>query len=290
MLQCKQTYQKGKWREYSSLFSRTAFNALLKYGCKDQFSQVFSCYDSSLHEYQDIESYLNHVYRSISAHYRCEYVYKNELINSLLLKTYGTERTVAFNEFRVKDSIADMAMFNGESKAFEIKTELDTKKRLSGQICDYTRLFQKCYVVVPEEKVESFANSTGYNIGIIALKYVKRHIELYEYRGAVSNRHIDAGLVMRCLRTGEYKHLICTYFDKLPNVSAFQMYDACLTDIKRIPDTDLQQLFLREMENRKTCTPYLKKVPSIIRQMCLSLNLAQESASLLTKKLKEPLI
>ena len=82
---------------------------------------------SLIHIYSDL---LKKSYSVISKYYRCEYVYKNELIK-LLLKKYGTRNSVYFNEFRVGNSIADMVMFNGESKAFEIKTEYDTPRRLS---------------------------------------------------------------------------------------------------------------------------------------------------------------
>jgi hypothetical protein len=290
MQQYGQIEMDQKLRSYSSVFSRTVFSDLIKYNCIDKFQEVFLSYDAKAIKTKTIEAYLAHIYRSLSKHYRCEYIYKNEIINSLLLKKFGTAKTIAFNEFKVGNSIADMVMFNGESKAFEIKTEFDTKKRLFGQICDYTRLFQKCYVVVPEEKVQSFEDCVGPNIGIIALKYLKRHIELHEYREAVANQSIDAELVMRSLRTEEYKHLVSTYFDRLPDVSSFDMFDVCMELIKKIPDRDLQILYLKEIEGRKTCTQYLKDIPSAARQMCLSMNLNKKNAFILTEKLKQSLI
>lgn len=286
------SFQIQRLRSYSSVFSRIAFTELIKYGEKRHFHQIYQHYDSSdsCNEGTTLVSYLNHVYRALAKSYRCEYIYKNEIINSLLLKKYGTDKTIAFNEFKVKNSIVDIAMFNGESKAFEIKTELDTPHRLNGQICDYTRLFQKCYIVIPEEKLYNYINYIGPNVGIILLKYVKRHIELYEYREAVSNANIDPEMVMSCLRTEEYKNIVNTFYGAIPDVNDFQMYDICKQQISNIPASNLQELFLQEIEKRKNCSKLLNVVPNVVRQICLSMNLNKKTIDILIKKLNEPLI
>lgn len=290
MLRCyEKDFQTRKLRSYSSVFSRMAFTKLIKYGDKEFFCQIHQYYDTENKEIT-LASFLNHIYRTLVKSYRCEYIYKNEIINSLLLKEYGTEKAIAFNEFRVKDSIADMAIFNGESKAFEIKTELDSPRRLNGQMCDYTRLFQKCYIVVPEDKLENYINCIGSNIGIILLKHIKRHIELFKYREAVSNPNIDSNMLMHCLRTEEYKNIVRSYYGFLPDANNFQMFDICKKKISEIPDFDLQKLFLQEIEKRKTCSSYLKTVPSVVRQMCLSMNLDPKAAKIMIEKLQEPLI
>ena len=60
-------------------------------------------------------------------------------------------------------------MFNGESKAFEIKTEYDTPRRLDKQMEDYKRFFDKCYLVVPEDRLEEYYNIVEPTTGIITM-------------------------------------------------------------------------------------------------------------------------
>ena len=140
-------------RNLSSAFSRSAFVDVLNFNDYTHFDWLFSRYgSSSCTTYFDL---LKKSYALLSKHYRCEYVYKNELIK-LLLKRFGSRHSVYFSEFRVGNSIADMVMFNGESKAFEIKTEYDTPRRLDKQLDDYKRFFDKCYIVIPESKSEEY--------------------------------------------------------------------------------------------------------------------------------------
>ena len=126
-------------RDMSSVFSRNVFVNVLKFDDYTRFNWL-------IYRYKNLKctTYLDLIKKSysiISKYYACEYVYKNELIR-LLLKKYGTKDTAYFSEFRVGGSVADMVMFNGESKAFEIKTEYDNLRRLNKQMGDYGRFFE----------------------------------------------------------------------------------------------------------------------------------------------------
>ena len=104
------------WKSAASVFSRNAVTDVMKYRDFSQFDWVLSLCNNlnGITTYLDL---LNVVYRNMIKHYRCEYVYKNEIICHLVRSYRKSDHTVVFNEFRVADSIADLAMFNGESKA-----------------------------------------------------------------------------------------------------------------------------------------------------------------------------
>ncbi len=276
-------------RNYSSVFSRSVFTDIIKYNDFSRLNSLFSKYNVSLKSTKTYADYLKYLYRNIKKGYRCEYVYKNELINQLLLKKYGTKNTIAFNEFRVGESIADFVLFNGESKAFEIKTEFDTDKRLQQQLKNYSKLFQKCFVVIPVELVTQYKGSISKNIGIISLSLVKDRVVLNEVREAVCNQFIDTTILMRSLRTSEYKNIVTAYFGHLPEVSCFEMFDACEEYINQIPLSDLNRLFLVEIKKRKNSTHLLKSLPAEIRQICLSMNLSKKEIPCLLDKLNQPI-
>ena len=271
-------------RGISSLFSRRIFSGILRNDVS-LLRQLTSMYLPQNTCQESLSHIFKKSYSLLSKEYRCEYIYKNELLNQKLIKEYGTDKTIAINEFKVGCSIVDLAMFNGESKAFEIKSDLDTPFRLSGQMFDYTRLFQKCYIVVPENHLDDYLYDIGNGIGVIVMTREKRHLLLEKYREAEPNNYIDSDLAISCLHTKEYMHLIQSYFGELPKVSIFEMYEECRKLMKEIPSTTLQELFLKEVESRKTATPILKKIQKELRQICLCMNLSSKEIETLNNTL-----
>lgn len=263
-------------RSYSSVFTRKVFSDILDYHDFSHLNWLFMTYDQHQKGIESYLDYLLYLYKYITRFYRCEYVYKNEIINQLLLKTYGTKNTIAFNEFRIGNSIVDFAMMNGESKAFEIKTQFDTSRRLFKQMDDYEKVFNKCYIVVASEDLGYYESIIKPTTGIIELHYDRGRIKLNEYRHAVKNFELDSDVLMGCLRTQEYKNIVFSVDGYLPNVNEFKMYDACKARIKQIPSLVLNELFLNEIKKRKSVTSKLREVPKELRQMCLSLNLSEK--------------
>lgn len=271
-----------KLRDFSSAFSRSAFIDVLNFNDYSHFNWLVSKYDIlRCATYSDL---LKKSYSVISKYYRCEYVYKNELIK-LLLKKYGTRNSVYFNEFRVGNSIADMVMFNGESKAFEIKTEYDTPRRLDKQMDDYKRFFDKCYIIVPESKVDEYRDIVESTTGIIAMSHKNGSIILKEVRHAEQNERFDFEALMSCLRTEEYKNIVLSLGESLEGVAGYDMYKYCYRVISKENPNKLRELFLREIKKRKNNTALLRKYPMSIRQMMLSLNLPQDKANKLLEQL-----
>ena len=289
MKQDVQTYNiMDRMRSYSSAFSRSLFTDIIKYGDCSRLDAIHDRYDGKRKKEKTYFSYLKYLYRQISINYRCEYVYKNELIE-LLIKKYAHSNTVIFNEFRMQKSIVDLAMFNGNSRAFEIKTEYDTTRRLIGQLVDYTRVFQLCYVVIPANMLETYEKDIPPYIGIVLMRESGGVLELDEARPAVENKNIDAGMMMKCLRTKEYENMVIEEFGKLPDVPYYEMYEACEEKLYDMPPDKLHQYFLKEIEKRKNNMCLLKKAPRELRQMYLQLGLSKGQIDILQAYLNNPI-
>lgn len=269
-------------RDISSAFSRSAFTDILNFNDYSHLEWLTSNY--SFHKITTYNELLKNFYSIISKKYRCEYVYKNELIKKLLY-LYGSNNTIYFNEFKVGNSIADIAMFNGESKAFEIKTEYDSPRRLNKQMTDYKRLFDKCYIVIPERMYEEYNKYTDSTNGIIVLKNYGGHITLQEIRHATQNSRFDTEMLMSCLRTEEYTNIVKALGFNTENIPGYDMFKYCHGIFKKIDSQKLKSLFLQEIKKRKNNTRFLKKYPMPLRQMMLSLNLSEKKANLLLEKL-----
>lgn len=274
----------NRMRSYSSAFSRGAIMDIIRFNDFEHLSWVYTNFDNGAVRANSYLDYLKLMYRALASNYRCEYVYKNEIIKELLSK-YGTKSTAVFNEFKVGNSIADIAFFNGESKAFEIKTDLDTPKRLGKQIADYQRIFDKCYIVIPDDKYEQYCDVVAPEIGIITLSKKGRSINLEERRAAIKNDTIDVDMLINILRTDEYKRLIIEECGYLPSVPGHDMYGACRELMYGISTHKLKSFFRDVVKERKNNTALLKNTPSELRQLCLSLGLDKRGIEILLLRL-----
>jgi len=270
-------------RSYSNAFSRMSLLPIVERGDfsllnmkiardKDKIGKKFSTYSE----------YLKFAFAELRKKYRCEYVYKNTLINNLISE-YGTKNSIIINEFRVGNSVADMVLFNGTSKAFEIKTELDSCKRLETQLSDYSKIFSESYIVIHESMINKYKVED--NIGIITLSAEKGKLKLTEARKAIENKFIDVDMLMRSIHTNEYKNIVFSYFDMLPDVGNCEIYEVCKAMMRQVPQKKLHELFLAEMKKRKSNNTDLKTYCNELKQFCLSANLSKAQYDIFYERL-----
>lgn len=269
-----------RMRNYSSVFSRAVFSNIIKFQDVTPIDAVGKTYDSDLLQ-KDTMSYLDYLakmYDALKVHYRCEYVYKNIVVNQLL-RTYAGPNTVILNEFHVGDSVADIVLFNGNSRAYEIKTDLDTPRRLSSQLDTYTHFFQETYIVIPESLYDEYLAIVDGNIGIIVLEGCGKRLKLAKYREATENSSIDFDILKRTLRIPEYEGIVRSYYSSLPDVGYYEMYDACWDQISKIPNSELIQSINTVIKKRKNNTLFLNHYEQYLRQMCLAMNVNEKQYS-----------
>lgn len=266
---------KDRARFYSSLLSRAFFERLIKDGNDTKLLDRISRVDSSRTcVNMSICNYLRIAYNYLAKNYRNEYVYKNALIRKLI-HAYSSRNSVIFSEFKVGRSYADLVMFNGESRVYEIKTELDTSSRLASQLNDYKGFFQKIYIVTHSDYADKYA-AMDESVGLIALSYHAGSIQLRTIREPIKNNHADASTIMKTLHTSEYKKLVMKLYGALPPVGSFQMYNACLNILRMEEGSLLQEEANKIIKERKSVTRYLRRYErgtSHLIQICLSLHI-----------------
>jgi hypothetical protein len=277
-----------KCRSYASLFSSTSFVRLLHYDDYSFIDAKILRYDQSMvgKEIQTYYDYIKYAYIQLCTQYKNEYVYKNTFLNSLLLEKYGVKDTVAINEFRVGNSIADIVLFNGTSKAFEIKTALDSNKRLSTQLADYSKLFKESYVITHESLTEKYLKENS-SIGIIEFTERSKKVKLREVRKAKENNTLDSDTLIRSIRTSEYKNIVKHYYGELPEMNSFTMFTTCKEMMQAIPADQLQLLFIDEIKKRKSNTTILSLFHEELRQLFFAMNLTEKSFKELDCKLSK---
>ena len=260
-------------RSYSSVFSRSVFTRLIKFDDFTAINKVGRAYDSDLlREEISYGQYLDWMYLSLVGGYRNEYVYKNVLANKIVAANTKRNITV-FNEFRVGDSIADIATFNGKSCVYEIKTALDTPKRLGSQVESYFKFFQESYLVVPKERVEEYLPCIDERMGVITVKEHHGNVSLVQYRKPVKmTDNMDVDVLMRVLWIQEYEGIVRRYFGKLPDVSYFEMFDACKELMRQIPVEKLSKIVVEVIKKRKSNELIFANTQKSLTQICLALN------------------
>jgi len=142
------------------------------------------------------------VYKALQKDYRCEYIYKNNLLLDII-KRYRLDNTLTLNELKIGSSKADLVMLNGVIRIFEIKTELDGFSKLSKQISDYQKFADEVYVVTDEKyaqkiKIE-YANT---NVGIIVFNKNNKLID--EKKASNNDENLDFKTIFKILRKQEY--------------------------------------------------------------------------------------
>jgi hypothetical protein len=283
----KRTYPVNQLRDYSSLFLRNEITRLLNNDHRS-INLKIERYDKCLFE-KDITylQYYKYLYRVLGKHYQNEYYFKNEFLNKWLKSELGNSDSVIFSEFRIGKAIADLAMFNGTSKVFEIKTILDNMDRLSGQLDAYSKIFNEIYLIVPAECVNRYLGCK-HNVGIISFDSQDNSFNLI--RKADSLLNVEVSALMEVLYTHEYKNIVLSYYGILPEMTDFTQFEICSQYIRRIPLEDLNKLFVKCIKKRMVHNLFFNKRNSEMNQVCLSLNLSKNDRELLITNLNRQIL
>ncbi|MDO4818382.1 MAG: sce7726 family protein [Akkermansia sp.] len=263
-------------RFFSSVFSRSFFTEMMETGAAPKlFAEGLAKYDASLLKAgQTLGNCLRTIYGRLARNYRSEYVYKNALLCKLV-RIHARRETVIFSEFRCGDSYADLVMLNGESRVYEIKTELDSPARLERQLANYKAFFQRCYIVTHESLAEKYSQIDP-EVGVIELENGSVTPRLHVRREAPRLQSVNVDVLMQTLHTNEYKTLVRELCGKLPPVGAFQMYDACAEMLRGVDGDILQDVCVRLLKERGKNSKFLwdySRSTSTLLQMCLALHM-----------------
>ena len=283
-----ESYHIQQLRDYSSLFTRSEVKSWLI----NDFSSIdykIERYDFRWKNKLDATylDYLKYAYKSIKHHYANEYVFKNEFLSSWLLRELGQSGSKIFNEFRVGNAIADLAMFNGKSRVFEIKTELDSDYRLDQQLKNYEKAFNLVYLIVPKEKVLPYSQINK-DLGIIGFDSTDKD-RFFLHSKPTYNPIVDSHTIIDILHTNEYKNIVLTYYGSLPEMNSFNQFSICSELIQSIPNEDLNTLFINQLKKRGKNPSLSSHFHREFNQISLSLKLSYKDRDDLITRLKRPL-
>jgi len=191
---------------------------------------------------------LTHAYDILQNNYRHEYLYKSKLLNDFILKEYSLDDTIILDEFRINESIADVALINGTNKIFEIKTELDNLERFSSQISDYYKAFSEVYLVVHQSQYLKYTKQVDDKVGFIIFT---EDYKLEEYRKAeVEDQYLDIPSMMASLRKPEYLKLVKSLVGFVPDATPVFLYTECLKILLEFTPKEVQRAYHKILKQR----------------------------------------
>ena len=163
------------------MFSKSIFDDLVENNNNKIYSAVVkSCLGNVTG--QKNRDVIEQLYQYMSKRYRNEYIYKNTLINKILLGKHSINTTTAITQLPVGNAKADLVMINGKAVVYEIKTELDSFYRLETQICNYYKVFNHVCVVSSNSHKDSLLKmlkNTPVGIYILSPRNTIQYIEYF---------------------------------------------------------------------------------------------------------------
>lgn len=142
----------------------------------------------------------------INKYYHNEITIKSNFINNILLKS---KNHITIFELNSGKSRLDLCKVNGNSVAFEIKTDLDSLYRLDKQLYDYMSLFEKVYVICSEKRCNSIEKAIPYECGIYSYKITKNGKYIFKkYKKAKKSKIINEKQQLELLTKKELEFIV----------------------------------------------------------------------------------
>jgi hypothetical protein len=137
---------------------------------------------------------------------RSEYIYKVALTQKVLLGRHSLRTAVMLPEFRVGKCKADIAILNGTSTVYEIKSERDRLDRLATQLNAYLQVFAAVNVLTAETHVKEILATAPLEVGILVLT---DRFQISSVREAFEEpKRIRPDVVFGSLRSSEAREIL----------------------------------------------------------------------------------
>ncbi len=251
-------------RVIAKLFTRPVFASLARTGKWEHACSFLSAHGVvSSSSPRPLSSIFEDAWRELKRQYRNEYVYKNELANQIVFKLHRPSEASLHVELPIGKSIVDVAIYNGTSTAYEIKTEYDSARRLASQTKDYLRSFERVYVVAHPDLAQNYVNTVAPEIGVLSLSHRGRLETVREAES--SKQHLDHAFMFRCLRREEYKGALEKIHAAQITLPNGLIHAECERMFSQLSLCEAHALYVRLLRTRTTDSSTVKFVSALPR-------------------------
>ena len=205
---------------------------------------------------------------------RDEYIYKAALTHRILMGKHSLRTACMLNEFRAGSSKADIAILNGTTTVFEIKSERDSLSRLHQQLINYRKVFASVFVIAGENHVDAVLEATPRDVGVMSLT---RSFQIRTLREAMNQPFRICPLtVFQSLRTAEAADIVANAGLDIPNVPNTRLRTELRNLFASLAPEDVHDGMLRTLKRTRD----LKSLQWLVDQLPVSLHVAALSVPL----------
>jgi hypothetical protein len=205
---------------------------------------------------------------------RDEYIYRAALTHRILLGRHSLRTACMLSEFRTGECKADLAILNGTTTVYEIKSERDSLSRLERQIDSYRKVFANVFVIAGENHVEAVLDATSPDIGVMGLT---RGYSITTRREAKSRPdRISPVTVFEAIRTSEAIELLTNLGVPIPSVPNTLLRSELRKRFETLRPEDAHQSMLRTLKRTRDMRPLaslVARLPDSLQAAALSIPL-----------------
>lgn len=205
---------------------------------------------------------------------RPEYVFTNKLVHKHLLGIHNLNTATVEREFRVGSSRLDLAIFNGTSTAYEIKSDWDSLYRLKGQVADYQKVFENVYVVTSDRYSGAVMYDLPSEVGVLGL--TDRFTISTIRESHPNNSSLDVRAIFESLRTEEIKLILTRYDFEVPDVPNTRLRSELLCEFLNLSAEEAHQGMVDVVKSTRS----LSRISDVLGQIPTSILPAVITASL----------
>lgn len=200
------------------------------------------------HAGASIKELFDWAYGKLWRSYRCEYVYKNEVLRKLFLARHDPAKATATSEFLIGNNRLDLLVLNGTTVAYEVKTDYDALTRLPNQLDAYLSVFDRINVVCAPDFAEQILSLIDERVGVISLNPKGSLSIRRQWKSNTENIRPEA--VFDLLRAPEYIAAVRQLFGVAPNVPNTQRRKVYLDYFRTLSPKMAHEVLLESLRVR----------------------------------------
>jgi hypothetical protein len=205
---------------------------------------------------------------------RSEYIYKAALTEKVLLGRHSLKTAAMLTEFRVGNCKADLAILNGTSTVYEIKSERDRLDRLRAQIAAYRQVFAVVNVITGENHLRETFSSIPADVGVLLLSDRFQISVLRE--GKENPKRIVPAVVFGSLQLREARLILELSGIEVPDVPNTQAHRILLERFMKLAPEQVHEGMVNVLRETRSLLP----LEDLIDDLPLSIRAAAFSTAL----------
>lgn len=276
----------------SRIFSSSVFRQLAEKGRSPLFARLLA--DSGLLNTElaagNVGSCFETAFAALrKSGVRDEYVYRSALTHNILLGRHSLNTASLLTEFRAGQCKADVAILNGTSTVYEIKSERDTLTRLENQLLNYRKVFAKVYVVVAEPFIDQVLEVTDEDVGVMSLA---RWDRVRTIREAADNAgSVCPVTIFDSLRLPEAIEILNSFGIAMPDLPNTKIRAALREQFAELPPRSVHDEMvkvLKRTRSQATLGALVDKLPQCLKPAALATHLRTSDHDRLIESLHTP--